>query len=262
MKLSRELNAIATIATRDLVRFLNDRARFLASFIFPLVFVGILGGTSQASLGKAVGFDFLLFTFTGVLAQTLFQSTASGIISLVQDREQNFSQEMFIAPVTRFSILFGKILGESLVSLAQFIGICVMGFFLQINFGISDIIRIIPAAILVCIFGGAFGLLVLSNLKDQRMATQIFPFIMFPQFFLAGVFTPITNLPPYLFLLSRIAPMTYEVDFVRSIYYWGSPEYSKVVLYNPITNLVIMAVLFLIFTSIGTWVFVRNERNR
>ncbi len=47
-------------------------------------------------------------------------------------------------------------------------------------------------------FGGAFGLLVLSNLGSQRAANQIFPFVMLPQFFLAGVFNPINNLPPLL----------------------------------------------------------------
>ena len=73
--------------------------------IFPFIFIGALGGTLSANFGRAPGFDFLTLTFTGVYAQTLFQSTAMGMISLVIDRENDFSQELFIAPVSRYTIV-------------------------------------------------------------------------------------------------------------------------------------------------------------
>ena len=53
---------------------------------------------------------------------------------------------------------------------------------------------------------------------ESENTNQIFPFVIFPQFFLAGVFTPIKNLPPVLWALSRIAPMTYAVDLVRGVF--------------------------------------------
>jgi ABC-2 type transport system permease protein len=110
--------------------------------------------------------------------------------------------------------------------------------------------------------GGAFGVLVMSQLNNQRAANQIFPFLILPQFFLAGVFSPIKNLPPVLFFLSRIAPMTYAVDFIRGVYYWGKPEYSKVVLFNPLIDFGVIAVLSVIMITAGTYFFINNERNR
>ncbi|KKQ07530.1 MAG: ABC-2 type transporter, partial [Candidatus Daviesbacteria bacterium GW2011_GWB1_36_5] len=68
----KELNAILTIAARDFTKLLRDRGRLIISFIFPLIFIGALGGGLQANIGKQVGFNFLTFTFTGVLAQVLF----------------------------------------------------------------------------------------------------------------------------------------------------------------------------------------------
>ena len=94
----KELNAIIMLAYRDLIRFLNDRPRLLITFIFPVLFIGVLGGSLQRNLGANVEFNFMTFVFTGVLGQTLFQSTASGIISLIEDRENNFTQEIFISP--------------------------------------------------------------------------------------------------------------------------------------------------------------------
>lgn len=257
-----QVNAIFAIAYRDFRKFTQDRGRILATFIFPIIFIGVLGSSLQSSLGTYVGFNYLAFVFTGIIAQTLFQSTASGIISLIEDRETDFSQEMFVSPISRYSIIIGKLIGETTISLAQGLGILLFGIIIGISISFSQLLYLLPISIVICLFGGAFGLLVLSNLSSQRLANQIFPFIIFPQFFLAGVFNPIKDLPSYLYILSRLAPMTYAVDFLRSIFYIGQPEYSRVVLYSPLVNFIIIGVIFLAFLVVGTHLFVRNEKNR
>lgn len=257
-----QLSAVFTIASRDLIKFLRDRQRILFTFLFPIIFIGVLGGSLQANLGSQLGYNFLTFVFVGVLGQTLFQSTASGLISLVEDRENDFSQEIFVSPISRYTIIIGKILGESLVAISQVIGILAFGIIARVPISYLGLLKLIPVMLAACFLGGGFGLLVLANLSSQRSANQIFPFVIFPQFFLAGVFSPIKHLPPYLFVLSRIAPMTYAVDLMRGFYYQGSDEYSKVVLHDPLYNLIIISVFFLAFVIIGTYLFVRNERNR
>lgn len=256
------LNVVITIAYRDILKFLRDRSRIIATFIFPLVFIGILGGSLQSNLGANTGFNFLTFIFTGVIAQTLFQSSASGIISLIEDRENDFSQEMFVSPISRYAIILGKILGESLVAYIQVVGIILFSFFLRVPFSFHQLLFLIPSGLIACLLGGGFGVLVMSQLNTQRAANQVFPFLLLPQFFIAGVFTPITHLPWFLFILSRIAPMTYAVDFLRGVYYFGTPVYSKIVLYNPLVDFIIMAFLFVAMLTIGTYFFVRNERDR
>src|SRR3989338_3822620 len=245
--MKHELNAILAIAYRDFTKFLRDKPRILISFALPALFIGILGGGLQANLADTAGFNFLAFVFVGVLAQVLFQSTASGVISLVEDREQDFSQVMFVAPVSRYSIILGKITGETFVSLAQAAGVIIFGLAVGVSLSFGQFMRLIPAGILVAMLGGAFGILVLANLGNQQRVRQIFPLVIFPQFFLAGIFNPIIHLPPVLFVLSRIAPMTYGVDFLRGIYYAGTPEASTLVLHSPLINLAIIAVLSIIF---------------
>jgi ABC-2 type transport system permease protein len=124
------------------------------------------------------------------------------------------------------------------------------------------LVALIPALVIACLLGGAFGVLVLSNLSSQRVANQVFPFIILPQFFLAGIFSPIQHLPLPLEILSRLSPMRYAVDFVRNVYYAGSPEYPYVVLDSPVSNLALIAGMFVLFLGVGTFLFVRSERNR
>ena len=258
----RELSAILAIAHRDFVKLLRDRPRIIADLAFPLIFIGILGSTLQAGFGNNSDINLLTFVFTGVLAQTVWQSAALGVISLIADREQDYSQEMFVSPVSRYAIIAGKILGESLVTLPQAAAILALGAILGVPLNIPVLIALIPVIFVLGIFGGAFGILVLSNLRSQQAAGQIFPFIMLPQFFLAGVFNPISNLPWYLDVISHISPMRYAIDLLRNVYYAFLPESVPVALDPLPVNLAVIGAMFVGFMLVGTTLFVRSERNR
>jgi ABC-2 type transport system permease protein len=257
-----ELSAILAIAHRDFIKLLRDRARIISDFAFPLIFIGILGTSLQAGFGSAGGLNLLTFVFTGVLGQTIWQSSALGVISLIADREQDYSQEMFVSPVSRYSIIAGKILGESLVALPQAAAILAFGLVLGVRLSVPVLLAFIPIAFIVAIFGGAFGVLVLSNLRSQQAANQVFPFVMLPQFFLAGVFNPIQHLPWYLDIVSHLSPMRYAIDLVRDIYYGGLPDVVPVPLEGAPVNLAIIGAMFVGFMVVGTTLFVRSERNR
>lgn len=258
----RTLSTIAVIAYRDVLKFLRDTPRIIMSFIFPILFVGVLGSSLQANLGEASGKDLLTFTFLGVLAQTMYQSTAGGIVSLIEDRENDYSQEIFVSPVSRYSILLGKIMGETMVSTLQIIGVIIFGLVIGVKISLIQLIAITPIAIVCCLLGGAFGIVVLANLSNQRAANQVFPLLIFPQLFVAGVFTPINNLPLPLFILSRIAPLTYAVDLMRNVYYSVGGIQNDFTLFSPLVDVAVIAIMFTVFLVVGTFLFVRNERNK
>ncbi|MFZ5425071.1 MAG: ABC transporter permease [Patescibacteria group bacterium] len=260
--MNKELTAIITIAFRDLTKLMRDKFRIAANFVFPLIFIGVLGTSLQSNLQENLQYNFLTFVFTGVVAQTLFQSTAAGLISLIEDRQNDFAQELFISPISRYSIIIGKILGETMVAFVQITGVLIFGLFFNVPLDILTLVKLIPIGILIAFFGGAFGVIVMANFSDQRTANQIFPFLLFPQFFLAGVFNPIKVLPTPILILSRIAPLTYAVDLLRSMYYAGKPEAAHAVLYPVWLNLTIVGVFLILFLVAGTLLFVKKEKNR
>jgi len=257
-----ELSAILAIAHRDFVKLLRDRARLVSDFAFPVLLVGLLGPALQAGFGSAGGLDLQAFVFTGVLAQTVWQSAAMGVISLIADRDEDFSQEIFVSPISRYSIVAGKIIGESLVALPQAVALLVVGVVLGLPLSPVLVIVVLGAVAIAAVSGAAFGILVLSNIGSQRTANQIFPFVMLPQFFLAGVFNPLQNLPVPLEILSRLSPMRYAVDLVRDAYYGFVPSAVPATVATAPENLTILGVMFAVFVVVGTARFVRAERNR
>lgn len=258
----REANAIVAIAYRDFLKLLRDPARMISTFVFPMVFIGILGNSLQAGLGNAAGYNILVFTFTGVLVQTVYQSTTTGIISLMDDRENDFSQEIFVSPISRYSIIFGKILGETLVALPQGAAIMAFAFVIGVPLNWAQVAGLAVAGVIAALYGGAFGVILLAFVTSRRAADQIFPFLLLPQFFTAGIFAPIKVLPFYLEILSLLSPLRYAVDLTRGIFYLGQPEYDRIVLTSPLVDLGVIGATFAIFLVIGTFLFVRSERNR
>ena len=48
-----EVTAVLAISHRDLLKFLRDPARMVSTFVFPLIFIGALGGSLQATFGRS-----------------------------------------------------------------------------------------------------------------------------------------------------------------------------------------------------------------
>ena len=257
-----ELSAVAVIAHRDFVKLLRDRLRIVADFALPLTLVLLLGPTLQAGYGRVGGINITAFVFTGVLAQTVWQSASLGLISLIADREEDFSQEIFVSPISRYSIVAGKIIGESLVALPQALAIVALAVLLGIPISPLTLLVLLPVVLAMAIYGAAFGVLILSNISSQRTANQIFPFVMLPQFFLAGVFNPIHDLPPVLALLSALSPMRYAVELVRNVYCSTQLELVAPPIAPAPVNLAVLGASFVAFIVIGTARFVHAERNR
>ena len=109
-----------TIAQRDVIKLVRDRPRLAVNLAFPVLLIAGLGGLLQATVGRVTGLEHgHAGSFTGVFAASLFQSAAAGMISIVEDRENDFSRELFIAPVARMTLLAGKVTGESAVAVCQ-----------------------------------------------------------------------------------------------------------------------------------------------
>lgn len=258
----KELNAIFTIAYRDFLGLIRDRSRLLFSIVFSVIFVGIIGGMLGQNLGQGVHFNYTQFVFFGVLTMTLFQGALGGIISLVRDRENNFSQEILIAPISRYSIILGKVLGSSITSVIGTLGIIVYGLVTSVGLSLGDLAALVPVAVAATMMGSAFGLLLIGIVKNQQTFQMLFPLVIFPQTFVAGILTPVNHSEWWLSVIAHIAPLTYVVDFMRNMLAPTHPEYKSLILYNGWVDLAVITGMVTVLVVIGTWAFVRSERGK
>lgn len=257
-----ELWGMLTIAQRDVVKLLRDRPRLAVNLMFPILLFAGLGSVLQPTVGRVTGLDSITLAFTGVLAATLFQSTAAGMISIVEDRENDFARELFVAPVSRLTLVAGKVLGES--SVAFFQGAWVLAFALLFGVRMSpeQLSRMLAPGVAACLLGGAFGLATIATLPNQRSAMQVFQFLIVPQYVLAGVLVPLHALPSYLDGIAWAMPLRYAVELMRAAFYAGTPGYAQVVSGGPLLDATVVGGLFAVLMVVGAVVFDRRERMR
>lgn len=252
-----------SLAQRDILKFSRDRGRMLSSIIFPMVFLAIFATTLDAGIGKGtLGFSYVDYVFSGLLLQSVFQSSFMGIVSLIADREKDFSMSIFVSPASRFAIVLGKILGEMLVGMAQIGGILIIGVVLGVSFHPVRLLMALPLLALAGFVGGSFGILIASRVNSAENAHRIFPFFMFPLMFLSGAFTPVRNLPLVLNTLKSLNPIYYGVDLMRHWLYSGRPELSLVTANAWSLDLLIFSGLGVFCLVLGTWLFTQKEGNR
>lgn len=258
-----EIQKVLMLAQRDLLKFLRDTPRIIMTFVFPFIFVGIFGVTLNSGLsGFNLGFNFIDYIFSGMLLQTVFQSSLSGIISLIADREKDFAMSIFVAPVSRFSIVAGKILGESLVGVAQVIGLVLFGKIIGVSFSLPLLISVLPLCLLAAFVGGALGMFLASRIEKADSAQRVFPFLIFPMMFSSGAFTPVNNLPWFLDIIKSINPLYYGVDMIRNVLFANTSSLPHVVSNSFAYDLLIFSGLGVFFFITGTILFTQKEGNR
>lgn len=261
-KLLREVNVVITILARDINLFFKSPGMLIMSLAMPLVMMGMLGGSLSQNMAGGLAFNYNQYMLIGMLVNMLFMTTASGVSSLVEDHVTDFTQEMMISPISRYSIVIGKILGSSFGAIVGMLGTIIIGFLMGISLTMGQYLLILLMAPFMCLSAGALAMIVIGLIKSNKMANMAVMLITMPQMFLSGAIIPINNSKGILYVLSRIMPMTYCLDLTRAVVYSGTPEYDNVVLFNPLISLFVIAALTVIFLVIGTFFFARSEKNR
>lgn len=214
--LAHEVRAVRVVWQREMIRFWSDRARMVSSLIQPLLFLFVLGtGLGSIVDAGAGGPSFRTFLFPGVLATSIAFTAAFSGISLVWDREFGFLREMLVAPVRTWSIILGKALGGATISTIQSAILVALAGLVGVPYQ-----PVMIAELVVLMFLGAFlvtalGVVLASRVRQVQAAMPLVQLIITPMMFMSGALFPLSDLPAWLALLTRLNPFTYVVVPMR-----------------------------------------------
>ncbi len=212
-----DLRAVSIVWRRELIRFRTDRLRAVTSLVQPVLFLFVLGtGLSQlASRGLPDGVDFKTFIYPGVLAMSVLFTAIFSAASIVWDREFGFLREMLVAPVRRWAIVVGKCLGGATVATFQSIIFLALAGFAHVPYNPVLLLTLLGELLLLAFTLTAFGVMMAARVKKLQAFMAITQMVVLPLFFLSGALYPLTGLPGWLTVLTRLDPLTYIVDPMR-----------------------------------------------
>jgi len=217
------------------------------------MYLGVLGFGLGPIFRKAGEGSYLQFMAPGVIGMTiLFTSMFSGI-ALLWDRQFGFLKETLVAPVPRLWIMIGRTLGGATVAILQGLLIfvaCFVAGFRPVSLAVIPLALLFMA--LIAVVFAALGTVIGSSLKDMQGFQLVMNFLVMPIFFLSGALYPLTNLPKVLALLTRIDPLTYGVDGVRTVLI-GVTHFGVGV------DAVVLIGVAIALLSAGAWRFAKIE---
>jgi len=240
---------------REMKRFSRARSRVFGTLAMPAFFLAFLAlGFNRVSLPNLPpGISYLQYLVPGILGMTLlFSSTFTGL-SVLWDREFGFLKEIMVAPVSRVSIVLGRIAGGSTTSLIQGAMILVISLFM--GFAPASLWGTAASAVFMILISFTFisiGLICASNMRDIHGFTMVMNFLVFPLFLLSGALFPVENLPGPVRVLSYLDPLTYGVDGLRGTLIGVSSLPLAL-------DLAVLALFSLLFIVMGAWFFERCE---
>ena len=254
-------HAIYVVLLRELKRYWRARARVISSVAQSIFFFVIFGLGLGGFVGDFSGVEYISYIAPGVIGMgLLFGSVYSGV-SVIFDRQFGFMKEMMVAPVSRTSIILGKILGGATTATLQgiillLVATVIGAFTLSLTFVVGAFAAISAMLLITSGFVG-LGVAIGSTLNDFHAFQLLSTFVMWPMFMLSGVFFPIDVAPLALQVAMLCDPMFYGVELLR----WcllgaGTPLLGP---FGWLISLVVVSIFVALMVGLGTYLFSRAQ---
>src|SRR5215469_3246268 len=247
------MTAIYVLWLRELKRYTRSRVQIIASLGQPVLYILVLGyGLSPVFQRSGAG-SYVQFIAPGIISMTVLFSAMFSGIALLWDRQFGFLKETLVAPVPRLHIMIGRTSGAATTAMLQGLLValvCVVAGFRPVS------LKLLPLAVgflaLIALVFAALGTTIGSSLRDMQGFQMVMNFLVLPIFFLSGALFPLQNLPALLNILTRIDPLSYGVDGLRTALI-GQAHFGIG------TDAVVLGVLAAIMLGLGAWRFSRIE---
>ena len=247
--------AIKVLWLREMKRFVRAKSRLVGALVTPMFFLVFLGlGFRKMSIPNIPDeVSYFRFLVPGIIGMSLLFSSTFGGLSVLWDREFGFLKEIMVAPVSRISIVLGRVAGGVTRSLIQSASILFISFFL--GFKVSSVFSILIALVFMILISITFlglGLVFASRMKDMQGFGIVMNFVIFPFLLLSGAFYPIDNFPVWLRYAAHLDPLVFGIDGLRAVLI-GVSKYPAGL------DLAVMTGFALLMIWLGAYFFEKSE---
>ena len=162
---------------------------------------------------------YLDFPGPGILAQSTLLIVIFYGISAIWGRDLGVPHRYLVSPAPRSALVGGKALSSSSRALSQalVVYVCAAAMSVRLSLKPADI----ATGTLLIILGSAlfstFSLIVACIVRTRERFMGIGQVLTMPIFFASNAIYPLALMPPWLQIVARINPLTYEVDGLRRV---------------------------------------------
>ncbi len=225
--------ASLTLAWREILGFSRQGSRVVGAIGQPLVFwiffsAGFdrnfrLDGTVEGQSAS-----FAEYYFPGTLVLILLFTAIFSTISLIEDRREGFLQSVLVAPLPRWSMVLGKVLGGAVLAVIQGGLFLMLAWTLPIEFSFWKLVQIAVLMLLASLGLTSLGFAIAWRMESTQGFHAIMTVFLMPLWLLSGAFFPVPSLAADstwlqigLYGIMQANPLTYTVAGMHQLLYDG-----------------------------------------
>lgn len=220
------LAAAWMLARREWVRFFRQKNRVVSAVVQPLLFWVLFGTGLRGSFEGAGDQGFLEYFLPGTVALIVLFTAIFATISVIEDRREGFMQAVLVAPVGRWPILLGKILGGAAIAWVQAIVFLALAYaFGTISLGWS-VLPLLGLLAILALSMCSLGMIVAWPMDSTQGFHAVMMLGLMPMWLLSGAFFPIpalgadaTAAQVGLSWVMRLNPLSYTLAEMRRLLY-------------------------------------------
>jgi ABC-2 type transport system permease protein len=219
--LRRLASRIGTLCWVELRKIRHDRTELYTRAIQPALWLLIYGEvfTRIHAIPTPKGISYLSYLAPGIMAQSaLFIAIFYGI-QIIWERDAGVLTKLMVTPTPRSALITGKAFAAGVRSLIQGVVVLIIAAILGVALTHNPLKLVAAMAILV--LGSAFFACLSMSIAGVALARDrlmgIGQAITMPLFFSSSALYPTRLMPGWLQAISKVNPLTYEVEALRGL---------------------------------------------
>lgn len=258
-RIGRELSGFVrktfVIAELEVRKLSHDATELVTRSVQPALWLLVFGQVfTQLRAIPTGSVRYIDYMAPGILAQSvLFVSIFYGI-AVIWERDLGIVHKFLATPTPRAALVLGKALSAGVRSLAQAVIIYLLALLLgvQMNWGFFNLAGVLGVVVIGSSIFSTFSLIIACIVKTRERFMGIGQVLTMPLFFASNAIYPIAIMPGWLQTISRINPLTYEVDALRCLMLAGGES-----AYGLGTDFLVLLLTAVILVTIGTRLYPR-----
>ncbi len=263
-----QLGGLYGLWLREVKRSIRDRGQLIGGVSRPILWVLILGiGLNPYFRGEVYGkvtfvvpFTYLQFIFPAVIVLNILFTSVQSAVSVIWDREFGFLREVLVSPLSRGTILLGKVLGGATVAVMHGCLVLLLARFADVSLTLGKVLEALGLMALLAFALTSLGVVIANHIRSFQGFGIFSNAVILPLYFTSSSIFPLDPAltgaqtrvvyPEWLVTIVEYNPLTYAVDALRG----ALINYNQ---FDPRLGIAIMAIAGVVLFAIALFEFCR-----
>ena len=248
-----QLGGLYGLWLREVRRSFRDWGQLIGGISRPILWVVILGiGLNPYFRGEVFGkvtfvvpFTYLEFIFPAVIALNILFTSVQSAVSVIWDREFGFLREVLVSPLSRGTILLGKVLGGATVAVLHGCLVLLLAKFADVNLTWMKVLEALGLMSMMAFALTSLGVVIANHVRSFQGFGIFSNAVILPLYFTSSSIFPLDPAlskaqtrvvyPEWLVTLVEWNPLTYAIDALRG----ALIDYNQ---FDPLLGILVMGV--------------------